>query len=74
MRPETSEVRSWLTHAEALPLPPSPPRTAAVEDHNRVVLGRGAATFERARDALRRWEMFHLGWVEIVPPAAPILP
>ena len=71
-RPGTSEVQRWLTRAEALPLPPAPPRNGAVEDHNRVVLGRGAPIFARARDALRHWEMFRLGWVEIVPPTAPI--
>src|SRR5213593_3101147 len=71
-RPGTTELGRWLARAEALPLPPAPPRAGAVADHNRVVLGRGAVTFQHARDALRRWEMFRLGWVEIVPAAAPI--
>ena len=36
-------------------------------DHNRVVLGRGAATFHTAAAALRRWEMFKLGWINAFP-------
>lgn len=31
----------------------------------RIVLGAGAATYERARAAIERWAMFDLGWVEL---------
>lgn len=41
-------------------------------DHHRVSLGAGAETFARARDALRRWEMFNLGWVELWRRDTPI--
>jgi len=41
------------------------------EDRYRVKLGEGEAVFERAVAAVRRWEMFRLGWVEIVTPGAP---
>jgi uncharacterized protein (UPF0548 family) len=41
-------------------------------DHNRVKLGEGSALFDVASAALRRWEMFHLGWVEMTTPDAPI--
>jgi len=41
-------------------------------DHHRVQLGHGRPTFERARAALRRWEMFALPWVELCWPDAPI--
>ncbi len=41
-------------------------------DHNRVRLGRGAATWGRAVAAVRRWEMFHLGWATVYPPRPPI--
>ena len=34
-------------------------------DHNRVQLGTGRDTFEHAKAALRRWEMFNLGWVQL---------
>jgi uncharacterized protein (UPF0548 family) len=43
-------------------------------DHNRVRLGRGERDFIAACDALRRWEMFNLGWVEMFNTSAPIDP
>ena len=36
-----------------------------VVDHRRVRLGEGEAVFEAACAALRRWEMFNLGWGNI---------
>ncbi|MGB3683852.1 MAG: DUF1990 domain-containing protein [Rubrobacteraceae bacterium] len=41
-------------------------------DHNRVRLGEGEEVFVRAAEALRRWKMFDLGWVRILPPDARI--
>ncbi|HYV05865.1 MAG TPA: DUF1990 domain-containing protein [Blastocatellia bacterium] len=41
-------------------------------DHNRVELGRGEQDFVCATAALARWEMFKLGWLELLPTAAPI--
>jgi uncharacterized protein (UPF0548 family) len=41
-------------------------------DRRRVRLGRGLADFQVARAALRRWEMFDIGWAHLVqsgPPA-----
>lgn len=35
-------------------------------DHNRVQLGAGRATFERAHAALRRWAMFPPSWTRVV--------
>jgi uncharacterized protein (UPF0548 family) len=43
------------------------PPAGFILDHNRVQLGRGLETFERAVDALRTWRQFDLGWVSIVP-------
>jgi uncharacterized protein (UPF0548 family) len=43
-----------------------------VVDHNRVRLGHGAETFERARDAVRTWQMFEVGWAELLWRDAPI--
>ncbi len=37
-------------------------------DHNRLKLGEGRRAFEEARQALRKWEMFHLGWLELCWP------
>jgi uncharacterized protein (UPF0548 family) len=41
-------------------------------DHNRARIGHGAAAFDRAVAALRRWEGFRLGWVDLCNPDAPI--
>lgn len=41
-------------------------------DHNRIELGHGAEVYERAVDALRRWQQFDLGWVSIMPPDVPL--
>src|SRR5882672_8522040 len=37
-------------------------------DHNRIKLGQGQGTYERAMSALRSWQQFNLGWVTVVPP------
>lgn len=41
-------------------------------DHNRVLLGRGSATWSKAVDAIQRWEMFSIGWVKLCWPSTPI--
>jgi len=38
-----------------------------VIDHNRIQLGAGEATYQRAVENLQYWRHFDLGWVEIVP-------
>ncbi len=44
-----------------------------VEDHNRVKIGSGAITFDRARNAIRTWRMFDMPWLSVAPKDAPIL-
>jgi uncharacterized protein (UPF0548 family) len=41
-------------------------------DYNRVKLGRGRETFERAVVALYSWKMFDVGWARLVPADAPV--
>ncbi|MDM7921872.1 MAG: DUF1990 domain-containing protein [Pyrinomonadaceae bacterium] len=43
-----------------------------VVDHNREFLGTGNEIFERAKQALREWKMFDLGWVELHRSDTPI--
>lgn len=43
-------------------------------DHNRVCLGRGQAAWDAARAAIRSWQMFRIGWVEIHGTDAPLAP
>jgi uncharacterized protein (UPF0548 family) len=71
-RPGEGEIGRWLARQEAMPLPAAPLDAGLTVDHYRTPLGTGADAFARARDALRRWEMFRLGWVEVVPRAAPV--
>jgi uncharacterized protein (UPF0548 family) len=60
-----SYSQSGATRAEAAP-------AGYKVDHNRIKLGSGGETFQRAVTALRQWKQFDLGWVEIVPPATAI--
>jgi uncharacterized protein (UPF0548 family) len=41
-------------------------------DHNRIKLGEGSQVFTNAVEALKRWEMFDIGWLELCWPDAPI--
>ena len=41
-------------------------------DHNRIRLGDGEDTYQRAVTALRSWQQFDLGWVTIVPKNTPV--
>jgi uncharacterized protein (UPF0548 family) len=43
-----------------------------VRDHSRVLLGKGQELFRKAVHAVRRWEMFHLGWVQLCWPETDI--
>ena len=35
-------------------------------------LGRGSGAFVRAKEAIRQWRMFDVGWIELCRPDAPI--
>ncbi|MEP6945276.1 MAG: DUF1990 domain-containing protein [Acidobacteriota bacterium] len=41
-------------------------------DHNRVLIGEGCETYERARIAIRQWKMFDMPWTRLLPDDAPI--
>src|SRR3984893_9445101 len=43
-------------------------------DHNRIKLGQGADTFERAKRAVRQWKMFDFPWIHLCWPETPIEP
>ena len=59
------------TRELGLPGSRTPPR-GYVLDQNRVRLGYGEEVFARARAALERWEMFRVGWAELLWPDASI--
>lgn len=53
------------------PIAPEPPR-GFVHDVSSSELGSGSEIFERASQALSRWEHFDLGWVRVANPAVPV--
>jgi len=68
-RPSEAVIRSFLVAQKGRPfsyaeLGASRDRAPVgyVVDHNRIALGQGAAVFDRAVDALRRWQMFQIPW------------
>jgi len=50
------------------------PPAGYVVDRTRIKLGEGEPVYRSAVAALRRWEQFSLGWVEVSSPATPIRP
>src|SRR5262249_10103881 len=78
-RPSDKEIRRFLAaqqelaflYSQAGATQGAPPHGYAV-DRARARLGEGPEAFARAVEAVRRWEMFHLGWVELCWPDAPI--
>ena len=55
-----------FTYAEVGTTKATPP-TGYKVDHNRIRLGDGETTYQRAVEALKNWRQFELGWVTIVP-------
>ncbi|QDV30302.1 hypothetical protein Spb1_22310 [Planctopirus ephydatiae] len=43
-------------------------------DRTRIELGAGESVFHSAKAALKRWEQFRLGWVEVWSPETPLEP
>jgi len=41
-------------------------------DHNRIKLGEGPKVFAKAIAAIKRWEMFNIGWLQLCWTDAPI--
>jgi uncharacterized protein (UPF0548 family) len=41
-------------------------------DHNRIRLGKGEDTWQRAANAIRAWKMFSMTWVSLHWPSAPL--
>jgi uncharacterized protein (UPF0548 family) len=80
-RPSEDALRRYVAAQAALPFGYAPvgatqgaPPAGYRSDHHRAVLGRGLEVFRRAAKAIRAWEMFRLGWVEVLPPDAPLRP
>jgi uncharacterized protein (UPF0548 family) len=50
----------------------SRPPDGYIVDRTRIEIGQGETGFVAAKEAMRRWEHFRLGWVEACPPETPI--
>jgi uncharacterized protein (UPF0548 family) len=79
-RPSSSIINRFLSESRDLPLSYAPVglvREASAHrkvDEQVVAIGRGEDDFERARQAIRSWKQFDLGWVETFPRNAPVDP
>jgi uncharacterized protein (UPF0548 family) len=62
-----AQRREALTYAAIGASAGTPPPGYAA-DHNRVLLGTGQATFERAAAALQRWQHIPRGWMQLLWP------
>jgi uncharacterized protein (UPF0548 family) len=78
-KPSAASIRSFLRAQAKLPFTyeavgatsQTPPSGFDV-DHTRIKLGEGESVFHSASVALRRWQQFHLGWVEAWSPETPL--
>lgn len=78
-KPTAESIRPFLEAQAKLPFTYSAvgatattPPAGYVVDNTRIKLGEGEPVFHSAIAALRRWEQFHLGWVEAWSPDTPI--
>ncbi len=78
-KPNNSYIRLFLTQQAEQPfsydmigMTRGAPPHGYIEDHNRIQLGASEETWAHAVAAVRRWEMFNLGWVHLCWPDAPI--
>src|SRR5688572_16288159 len=78
-RPTSRAIDGFLDVQRGLPLSYARPAGGVTEppagfvvDQRRLQVGSGAADFEAACTVLRRWKMFDIGWVEIVPDSTPL--
>jgi len=77
-RPSPQEIKRFLERSQSLPLSYEPAGIAREAPHGfkidevSSVIGHGAETFARAKQALTNWKQFELGWVELHPRGAPI--
>lgn len=75
-RPSPQEIKQFLDRSHNLALSYDSIGIARQRkfklDETSSMIGQGEATFARAKQALRNWKQFDLGWVELYPPGAPI--
>lgn len=79
--PRLSHANYWVQRLQDQPLSypglygsltPQHIPTGYNVDRYELCLGTGAATFQRAKQAIRDWQMFPSGWTRILPQPVPI--
>lgn len=80
-RPDTAMIEGFLAHQSTLGYSYRPTGVSQsaesplyTVDRNRAQLGFGRQAFGRAKEAIRQWKMFDVGWIDLCWPAAPIEP
>jgi len=78
-KPSAETIRQFIDSQSELPFSYSQtgatqaqPPAGFVVDHNRIQIGEGKETYDRAVAALKSWKQFELGWVGVVPSGLPI--
>lgn len=78
-KPKDELIRRFISSQEDLPFSYPDADIDAGEsprgytrDHNRIKLGEGADCYRKAVRAIKRWEMFNIGWLKLCWPDAPI--
>jgi len=73
-RPSSTAIARFLKESKGLPLSYGPigilDTTVRRLDEQTVTIGHGRTDFDRAKQELRSWTHFALGWVELFPGAA----
>jgi uncharacterized protein (UPF0548 family) len=79
-QPSPADVEAFLASASQQPLSYAAAALAAGSaggyrvDEQEVIVGRGEADFDRAKAALSGWKHFELGWLDLFPKPAGIVP
>lgn len=78
-KPSTESVYRFLSEQDkfnftysAVGATSSTPPAGFVVDHTRIQLGKGKLVFDAAKTAIKCWEHFQLGWVELSSRDIPI--
>lgn len=69
----TQQAQLDFTYAAVGATATTPP-PGFVVDRTRIDLGFGPEVFSAAKEALRRWQQFQLGWVDAWPHNTPLVP
>jgi uncharacterized protein (UPF0548 family) len=77
-RPSHQQIKQFLERSQSLRLSYEPigiaqesPRGFKIDEASSLI-GKGVEVFARAKQALKNWKQFELGWVELHPRSAPI--